>query len=245
MAQFITLNGSILTSGGNAVTIPENNWMGDNVTFMYQLYDSQFNLNKTTTFDNWTASTTAKACISAVSLDTFQASMTEYEYMMEWIWEVQIGFKDGATMSLIPTREYGTAYQTIHRRAYGITNFESQNQAYNYCTSFYTASSYIIYYNSTPALTWSSGQSYGIYCAVTAPTISSTSSNTPTITPKTPSVSARCSTTYFDTARKVDIDSSTTKIRIIGNLYRVDFHSCALKNMYEKAMFMYKDSIIT
>lgn len=244
MSSIITLNGNILTSSGSAISIPENNWMGDNVEFIEKIYDHQTTLNETTTFDNWTASTTAKTCIAAKSLPTFSANMLNYEYMIEWIWEIGVGFKDGATMNTIPTRQYGTLYQTIHRRAYGLNNFESQNQAYNYCTSLYTTSSYVIYYSSSGTLTWGSGASYGLYCVITAAGLSSTSSNTITVTPKTPAITARSSTTYFATDRKADVDSSKTKIRIIGNLYRVDINSCALKNMYEKAMFLYKDSML-
>ena len=245
MAQFVTLDGKLLTSNGNAITIPENNWMGNNVEFMNKIYDHQTTLNETTTFDSWTASTTAKTCIAAKSLSTFSANMLDYEYMIEWIWEIGVGFNEGATMNTIPTRQYGTLYQTIHRRAYGLTNFESQNQAYNYCTSLFTTSSYAIYYNTSGTLTWTSGITYGLYCVITAAGLSSTSANTITVTPKTPAITARSSTTYFATARKADVDSSKTKIRIIGNLYRVDAGSCALKIMYEKAMFLYKDSMLT
>lgn len=244
MSQIVTLNGKILTSDGKAVAVPENNWMGNNIEFVEKVYDHQGTLADNTNYDDWTASTTTKVCIASVNADTFSAQMDTYEYMLEWIWEVDIAHTEGATLTAMPDRQYGTFYQSIHRRAYGLTNFENRNEQYNYCTAYYTASNYIIYYNTSGTLTWTTNPSYGIYAVVVASTLSGTTANTTTVTIKTPTINARSNTTYFATARKTEVDSANTKFRIIGNLYRADINSSPVKLAYRKAMYLYAESML-
>ena len=57
--------------------------------------------------------------------------------------------------------------------------------------------------------------------SVTAGTLSSTSSLTPTLTIKTPVLSARCSTSYFSTAQAAKVDQENTTVKMNGYLYRV------------------------
>ena len=53
------------------------------------------------------------------------------------------------------------------------------------------------------------------------PTFNSTASTTPTVTLKTPVLSARCSATYFATAEKANIDAANSTVKLVGYLYRV------------------------
>ena len=226
------VNGQKLT-GTKAYT-----WMGDNAEFMSQFYTWSGTLNDTT-YSSWTPSTTAGSILATVNCPTFKPDMTKYEYMLEWLWDVETAWPSGQTMTYCPVRNYGAMYQVVMRRPYGLQNFADENWAYNYVTNDYTASGYLIYYNSSKNLTWTTTQ-YGIYVsALTAAGVSSTSSNTPTITPKRPVVSARCNASYFTTTRAGQVDQTNTTIKIVGNLYRMDINTSNLHFQWAKAINMY------
>ena len=64
----------------------------------------------------------------------------------------------------------------------------------------------MLYYNTsgTATFTWSS--TYGFYPAAVAATFSSSTTDTPNITIKTPTLNARCNSSYFAVARGSDVD---------------------------------------
>lgn len=216
-------------------------WMGDNVT---KIADKFYTLS--TTFDktgyaDWTPGTSATAIIATQTLSDskFTADMVNYEYMLEWLWQCKAAYPDGQTYKLCMDQTYGVMYQTIHRRPYGLANFEIENFAYNYCTTLYTSSAYNIYWKSDGTHSWTTSL-YGVYASgATAATLSNTTNNSITVTPKTPVVSARCHSSYFSTARAAEVDQKNSTIKIVGNIYRLDAGTCALRNMYGNAVHLY------
>ena len=231
------VNGTKLT-GTKAYT-----WMGDNAELVEADYYTWSGTLANTTYSSWTPSTTAGSILATASAKTFVADMTKYEYILEWLWDVETAWPSGQTMQYCPMRNYGAMHQVAMRRPYGLQNFADDNWAYNYVTNDYTASQYLIYYNSSKNLTWTTTM-YGIYAsALTAAGVSSTSSNTPTITPKRPVVSARCNSSYFTTTRAGQVDQANTTIKIKMNLYRMDINTSNLHFMWRKAIDMYNNPL--
>ena len=218
--------------------VPPHDWMGRNCTLLDDsLYTATVYL-KATSFPTWTASTTATAIKDSVDGKVVQVDLGNYEYILEWLWCVDDAQLAGATMKAMPDRSFGAFYQVVHRRPYGLANFETETSSYNYCTTLYTGSAYNIYYNTSGNRTWTTTM-YGVYCVNTAATLSSTSSLTPNLTTKSPNITARCNASYFATDRKAEIDADNTTIKMQGNLYRVDPDTSPLKNMYMKALHLY------
>lgn len=213
-------------------------WMGDNVEFLQEFYRSKI-LLKDTSFPSWTPSKTASSIKATQNLSTISINLADYEYMIEWVWQMTAAYPAGQTLKTTPDRQIGAIYQTAHRRPYGLANFESENYAYNYVTALNTSAGYLIYYNSSGTKTWTTGNTYGIYCGSTIASISSTSANVVNLTPKTPAISTRCHDTYFSTTRAAEIDQNNTNIIICGRLYRMRVGSCALRNMYGNAIEIY------
>lgn len=244
----LTVSGSTVTAPAGyynedaSKTVPYT-WMGNNAELVEDGYYTWSGTLKDTSYPSWTPGTSATSILATTNAKTFVADMTKYEYMLEWVWDVETAWPAGQTMSYCPMRNFGTMYQVVMRRPYGLTNFESDNWAYNYCTNDYTASCYLIYYNSSKNLTWTTTQ-YGVYVsALTAGGLSSTSSNTPTITPKRPVVSARCNSSYFTTTRAGQVDQENTTIKIKMNLYRMDINTSNLHYQWRKAIDMYNNPL--
>ncbi len=216
-------------------------WMGDNPLFLGKVYSLDTTLDKTT-FDTWSASTTAGTIQASENGTVTKIDLEHYEYFLEWLWCIDVAQLDGATLKAMPDRSYGAFYQVAHRRPYGLANFEIENVAYGYVTALYTGSQYYIYYNTSGNRTWTTTM-YGVYGANTAGTLSSTSSATPNLTPKSPAITARCNASYFATGRKAEVDAENTTIKVQGNLYRVDKDTSPLKNMWKKAYHMYMNPL--
>ena len=217
-------------------------WMGLEAEHVGQLYNASYTLSETS-FATWTPSTSATAIIASTSLSTFSADMSQYEYWLEWCFDYEGALNDGATKKVQVDRQFGSLWQNLHRRPYGLNNFETLTDSYNYCTSAFTGSSYTIYWNSSGTHTWTSGISYGFYGALTGATFSSTSATTVNVTPKTPVINARCSNTYMSTARAKEINQANSTIVVTGDLYRVKRDTSPVRHFYRSALEMYSDPL--
>lgn len=233
-------------SDGQLITgVKDYHFLGDNLeTVKAKFYEKGYTLDETV-YATWTPSTTAQAIVASETLTDkkFTADMLNYEYIIEWLWDAEIAYPTGQTMKTLVLRQFGVMYQIIHRRPNGFANFAAMNANYNYCTTEYSASSYCDYYNSSGSHTWTSGISYGFYGGATAAALSSTTANSPTVTPKTPVINARCSTTYFSTTRAGQVDQQNSTVKIQGNLYRVDIATNDLRNFYMRALEMYNNPL--
>lgn len=233
----------VLANGSESTGTYNYNWMGDHVeTVTAPFYTFTTTLDDTD-YPDWTPGTALTSILATVNCPTFVADLDNYEYVIEWLWYCQAAWPDGQTYTYCMDKTYGVAYQGIMRRPYGLVNFEEGSWTYNYCTNLYTASMYNIYWNKSGNRTWTT-TGYGYYMSsLTAAALSSTSSNTPTITPKRPVISARCNSSYFTTTRAGQIDQENSTIKIVGNLYRIDKDSTALHGMWAKAVNMYNNPL--
>lgn len=187
--------------------------------YVSTLYDETFNLKTDTTFDSWTASTTASAIKATANVATFVADMLNYEYLIMWETACPVVFKSGATLKTIPIWEGAAQFHAIFRRANSLVNIAADNRAGNAAVNI-TNAPLEEYWNSSGSHTYTYSNSYGLYPAAQTPTFSDSTANNPTVTVKRPTFNARCSTTYFATARKADIDSEKTYYRMRCRLFR-------------------------
>ena len=219
-------------------------WMGDDMEAVTTLYDKTY-LLKDTSFNGWAGSTTAKTIITSATLSAFAADdLSQYEYVIVWDSFADLVADDGTTKKALPIMMRSVGVQEIYRRPNSWANIEADNFNGNTCTSLLTAT-FLRYYGTTAnsaTYTWSA--SYGIYPAIVAASISNTTSATPNITPKTPTVSARCSTTYMSVANVANLDQDNSKIRLMGTLYRVR-KSGILRHIYERVANLTRTSIPT
>ena len=194
-----------------------------------------------TDYNGWTASTQAKVLKATATAGTFGASMGQYEYIIRWDCEATIAYNAGATKKVIPIRECTVYWQTLFRRPASAVNIESETFDSNAVATLFTAP-LIIYYNSSGNKAYSDSASYGIYTAVQSPTFSNATSNLPTVTVKTPTWNARCSTTYFNTSRAADIDQENTLLKRKCRIYRVHKNS-ACREFFAEVIKLYNNPL--
>lgn len=236
-------------TGGGEVEFQEYNaslgWMGNHPVKLTETpYSTDILLSATTYSDfiNAETPTTATDIYTSKTAGTFTANLAEHDYIILWHWDIVDAAADGATLVYFPYRSYGDMIYVVHKRPYGLANFASETPSYNYCTALYTAAQYYLYYNSSSNVSWTTTM-YGIYGVGVASTLGSTTSASPTVTVKTPKISARCNKSYFATARRGEVDQTKTTIKIRGDVYQVDFGTSPLSKIYMDAIHMYSNPI--
>ena len=207
-------------------------WMGEGVTCLNDsLYDATVQLSSTT-YSTWTASTTAKSLKATTSLSTFSADMENYAYLLRWVTVAHVALKETATLNAIPEGlQINVFDQQIMRRPGSLATIESGT----YNTNVYVNCAglgWMQYYNTSSKKTYTWASSNGFYGSVPTPTFASSSANTTNVTPKTPILYVKCNASYFDTARKDDIDINNTYWTIHGELYRMDLEKNCMRKRY-------------
>lgn len=230
-----------LANGSSAIGTYAWDFKGDEPEFIEQVYDSGDIALKDTTFKTWTPSTTAKAIKSSVTVKTFAADMVNYEYLLRWKCQFTAVYPEGTSMVAAPVREIADIWQCIYKRPNSLTNIAASNFNSNVCTTLMSVP-LLDYYNASGSHTYTYAMTYGIYPGATAATFSNSTSNTPTVTIKTPTYNARCSTTYFDTSIAEVIDQTNSKFRFIGYLYRMQPRA-ALRQLYEGVVDLYNNPL--
>lgn len=221
--QVLSTSNLLLTSDITIDKIPEPEDMG-------VIYDSGEIALASTSYATWTPSTTAATIRAAQTAGTFHADMVNYEYMLKWEYSFNAVHISGATLKSTPIYEGADLYQKIIKRPSSWANIEALNFNGNALVSAFTVP-FLRYYNTSGTATYTHSISYGIYPVNGTSTFSSSTSNTPTVTIKTPSVAARCNSTYFATARGAELDQDSSKFRIVGRLYRSEVPGI-IRNMY-------------
>lgn len=215
-------------------------WQGAQVSHLQTVYNTSYSLSSTT-FTTWTPSTTASTIKSTVNVTTASMDLVNYDYLLRWQVMTEVKYDEGTSLKTAPLFEGAEIWQCITRRPSSLVNAQADNFNGNFCATLFTAP-FLDYVTSASTYTHSFtySNSYGIYPAATAATFSSTTSNNPNVTIKSPTISARCSTTYFSTtmAGKVDEDNSTITIK--GDLYRVPV-GCAMRSIYQSMIDLYNE----
>ena len=184
------------------------------------LYSKEDSL-KNTDWHGWTPSTASKTCVASLTATTFAADLAAYEYYIVWECSVDPVYNSGTTNKALSLLSRGYIIQDILKRPSSPANAAAGIYNGNACVSLYSGT-YLKYYGTTTntlAQTWAA--SYGWYFGATAATFSNSTSDTPTVTVKTPTMVARCSTTYQSTTNAGLVDEAESTWYIKGKLYRV------------------------
>jgi hypothetical protein len=205
------------------------NWMGSNVECLSSSFYHSVVYAPSTTYANWTASTTAKALVASKNMTSFIASdMEHYAYLIRWIVETNISYLSTATLEAFPIRAINLLDQQIIRRPSSLTNIHAS--AFNSAITVNPLGiGWTQYYNTSGSLTYTWAAAYGFYGTLVAPAITNSTSANITVTPRVPSLYTRCSSTIFATARKPEVDIENTYYTIHAELYRMDFECCELQ----------------
>lgn len=243
----ITLMGATY-SDVPAVTLPQSpsgtatfydyNFMGKMAEFVEIVYSNEVALADTT-YASWTPSTTAKTIRATATAKTFTADFSHYEYILKWETTFTPAYKDGATLKAQLIWEGADQYQMLCKRPNSLANITAENFNGNTCNTFFTVP-FLHYYNTSGTETYTHSISYGIYPGLTASTFSSSTSNNPTVTIKTPTINARCNSTYFATARASELDQTNSIFKTVGKLYRIEIAG-AVREMYKDFFDRYNE----
>lgn len=207
-------------TGGGVATFYEYDAKGKMPELLQTIYDAETAL-AATSFNGWSPSTTAKSIQATKTAGTFAANFAKYDYLLKWEFSFVPVLNEGATKKAQLIWEGADLWQSLNKRPSSLANIEAENLNGNACTTYFTVP-FMRYYSTGGTATYTNSISYGIYPALTAATFSNSTSNTPTVTVKTPAIYARCNATYFATARAPELDQSASKFRVTGKVYRVE-----------------------
>ena len=207
-------------------TAVDYNWMGPNAECLSSSFYHSVVYVPSTTYANWTASTTAKALVASKNMTSFIASdMDHYAYLIRWIVETNISYLSTATLQAFPTRAINLLDQQIIRRPSSLVNIQAS--AFNSAVTINPVGiGWMQYYNTSGSLTYTWAAAYGFYGALVAPAITNSTSANITVTPRVPSLYTRCSSTIFAVGRKEEVDVANTFYTIHAELYRMDADCC-------------------
>lgn len=227
------------TGGGNAQFYSMNgnlDWLGKGVELVGENFYKKVDTLKNTSFNGWTPGTSAKVCVTSVTLSDAKFTATDidqYAYYMVWECGVDPAYTGTPTQKALPQMARAFILQNLVKRASAWSYIQASDCNATVNQAAYTGS-FLRYYGTTTGtstITWAA--SYGFYFGATAPTISSTTAVSPTITPKTPTLSARCSDTYMSTTNAGLVDQNNSKWWILGSkIYRVK-KDCFFDGVYK------------
>lgn len=202
-------------------------WLGADATLVHEIDPITVAL-KDTDFNTWTPSTTAATVVASQTLSTASQKYVAtdllldggYNYINVWNMKLPVVYTGSPTNKALTVFSCGLLIQSMFRRYSSFANLLDGNLN-NGVAAQQTLATFERYYNSSSSLTYTNSASYGFYFANVAPTISSATAQSPTITLKTPTMSARCSTTYLSTANAALVDKEKTKLTYTCKVYRV------------------------
>lgn len=235
----ITNNGTVDVSqyASASVSVPATttSYLGTNPVKIAD-YATQTVALSNTNFATWTPSTKATDIYASSNAGTAVLDTSNYDYEIIWFFDISFVY-DGTESGERIRRQCLSIRQSIYKSPSNLTYLSNKDYNYNRCTTLFT-SGLVDYYNSSNALALSYTLSVGIFPSATACTYSSNTSNTPTVTIKTPKISAVCHNTFLTTTNCAKIDKANTKFTLRGELWRVDKDS-AMQGMYRNIVELY------
>ena len=252
-ALFVDVSDTTATAGdvrsGKVFHLPDGSqgtgnyvwsFIGDHAEYVQDLYSYDVALEDTL-YATWTPSTTAKAIVATANVGTFSANLSEYEYLIRWRCTFDGVYPAGTELKAAPVRECAELWQAIIKRPNSVANLNSSNFNSNACVTMFSAP-LLVYYNTSGSLAYTYSISYGFYPAVTAATFSNSTSNTPTVTVKRPTLNARCNASYLSTTMAAAIDQENSEFKLRGELYRADVGTLTRK-MYDNLVYLYNNQL--
>lgn len=196
---------------------------------------------KNTDYNTWTPSTTAAIIVASENKTAFAIDTGNYEYLIRWKFLAEWHWLTGVTMKATPVKQAIELWQAIFKRPSTYTNLQTPTFTANSCVTQNTIP-IIDYYNTSGTHTMTFTGSYGVYPSAVAATFSNSTSNTPNLTVKTPSISARCNSSYFATARGDYVDKDTSWVEMKGIVYRME-KGAVMRSMYDECVNLYNNGM--
>ena len=174
-----------------------------------------------TNYATWTPSTTAATMLATQTVGTFTATdIDKNDYFIRTRCAINVKYKSGTStakgMFAMTVFENWYAY-TRRPSTYAMLNAGTRNSNLFESVSNTWVSKY---YNTSWTIIYSS--SYGIYPANQAPASSSATATSPTVTVKTPVITAKCQATYFSTGMAANVDQDASTVVFKSYAYRAD-----------------------
>lgn len=221
----ITVN----VSGGGGGSYP---WFGPNTVKDYTKTIT-INLSEDTSWDSWTASTTATSILAAPSTNDFTYAFDIDSYAVFIVTTAVTNYvhKSTATKANIPISSGRFDFCVFYGQPSSYSDYKTLTINTRGSTGSWNALR-LYYYNSnsTKAVY---ATNYGAY-ASSNPTFSdSASGSTVTIGGKRSPIYARCNATYFATARKADIDAENTNVVITFDVYKTPRENAFMPNIFD------------
>lgn len=190
-----------------------------------------------TVFTTWTPSKTALVLSTTANAGTAVLDLANYNYYIVWTSESVFSYNASATNTSRTVKQSHSICQGIYKSPSGLTALYQKNYNANRCTTLFTGG-LIDFYNASSTHTMTYTVSTALYPSATAATFSNSTSDTPTLTVKTPVFRIVCNDTYLSTASAGNIDASNTYYKYWGELWRVDKDSTML-GMYKNIIDAY------
>ena len=200
-------------------------------------YPAQTVALEDTDFATWTPSTTYATIYASSNAGTAVLDLVIYDYILVWFFDIEYKYDGTESSAAKALRTCQCMQQAIYKNPNGLTALSTQNFNGNYCTTLFTAG-LIDCYNASSARKLTYTLSVAAYLNATAATFSSSTSNTPTLTVKTPSIRFVCNNSYLTAANCAKIDKANTKFTLRGELWRVDKDS-TMQGMYRNIVELY------
>ena len=204
---------------GTCPTFGPLSWLGQEAELV-ATFAKETTALSATSYNGWTPSTTAKTIKSGASLTAVAIDLEQYDYLLRWQFFCEPVYNGSETNTARMVKTAQEMYQGIFRRPNSLANIGTLTEAGNACQTINTPS-LMEYWNNNSSHTYTWSASYGIYAAATAATFASSTALQTNLTPKRPSISARCSTTYFSTGNAGKVTQASTYLYTQGWLYRI------------------------
>lgn len=209
-------------------------WMGKDAECVNDSFYSSEDTLDNTLYNGWTPSTSTKAIVATKTAGAFAADTENYEYYLVWECNADPVYDGTEATKALLVFNRGYIVQQIFKRANSWANVQSETPNSNACVSLFSTN-FARYYSSNSSITYTWNSSYGLYFAATAATFSNATSSTPTVTVKTPTLSARCSTTYFSTSNAGKVIQAESGFSIKCKIYRVKPRG-VLRGIYDQVV---------
>lgn len=191
-------------------------WMGKNPSKKSTPVNTKVYL-KDTAFNTWTPSTTATDIVASTSLSRITLPTTTYDHIVYTKWHTHFEYGTGVQQKNLIEDYYAMAAMVVYGYASNLTNMTAGT-----CNQVtYAApglSQYLFYLNNSGIKTMSRGNRYGVYVSA----VPSVTTTTTSITPNTPLVKARCSTSFFSTASASAVDKNASYYEYTMEVWQVD-----------------------
>lgn len=236
----ITSNGTVdvtqYASADVAIPATSTSYLGTNPVKIAD-YATQTVALSSTSFATWTPSTTYTTIYASSDVGTAVLDLVNYNYNIVWFFDIEYKYDGTESSASKALRTCQCMQQSIYKNPNGLTTLSAKKFNGNYCTTLFTAG-LIDYYNTSSVKKLTYTSSVAAYLYATAATFSNSTTNTPTLTVKTPSIRFVCNNSYLTTANCAKIDKANTKFTLRGELWRVDKDS-AMQGMYRNIVNLY------